>query len=157
MQELINFINSIMPTKWDLYAYRIGAIFGCIVGFLFDGIQNSFLWLFVFMVIDYITGIMQAVVNHDLSSKVGFKGLVKKAIILTIAVLFHGLSQIVELPAIETASIFAFALNELCSILENVERMGFEKAIPPAITKLLAICKNKENQMFDNLNKKEEK
>lgn len=153
MQELLTFINSIMPTKWDLYAYRIGAIFGGIAGFIFNGIQNAFLWLFVFMVIDYITGIMQAVVNHDLSSKVGFKGLVKKAMIITIAVLFHGLAQIVELPAIETASIFAFALNELCSIIENIERMGFEKAIPPAISRVLAICKNKQEKILNDLEK----
>lgn len=124
---------------------------GAIIGFIFDGLQHAFMWLFVFMIIDYITGIMQAIHNKDLSSKIGFKGLIKKSIIVSIVILFHGLADIIQLPALETAAIFAFALNELCSIIENIERSGYADIIPPAVRKLLAICETKSEKIINDI------
>lgn len=49
----------------------IGAVLGGFDGFLYA--------LIVFVVVDYITGLMAAVINKEVSSEVGFHGIVKKS------------------------------------------------------------------------------
>jgi toxin secretion/phage lysis holin len=132
-------------------SFFVGGIIGSIYSFLFGELNDAFLWLFCMMVVDYVTGIMQAVHNRKLSSKIGFKGIIKKVIIITIVVLSHGLSEIIHLTEIETAVIFAFALNEMCSILENIERSGFGDIIPKPIRRILEIAGEKEEKMIDKL------
>lgn len=68
-----------------------------------------------------------------------------------IVILFHGLSDIVLLPAIDTAVISAFAINEICSVLENVERMGLGDIIPTPVRKLLDVVTDKEDDIIDKL------
>lgn len=150
MQNFLAFLSSIAPSKIEIFFYKIGAGIGAAFGMIWN-LEGALNWLFVFMAVDYITGIIQALYNHNLSSKVGFKGLIKKAIIISVVILFHGLAKIAEFPALETMAIFAFSLNELFSILENIERSGFAGVIPPAIKKLLAIAQSKNDQKIDEL------
>ena len=156
MQDLYNFLADLLPSKMEQITYTIGGIIGAIFSFLFEGIDAGFYWLCAFMAVDYITGIMQAIINKNMSSKVGFKGLIKKSIIISVVVLFHGLAQIIKIPPMETAAIFAFALNEMFSILENIERAGLGKIIPPGVRQILEIAKSYEAKKIDEL-KKEEK
>ena len=129
----------------------ISAVMGAIYGYIFNEMPHAFNWLLIMIAVDYITGMIQAFKTKTWSSKTGFKGLIKKSVILTIVILFHGLSDIVHMPEIDTAVIFAFAINEICSILENVERMGLGSIIPKNVRKLLDIVGDTE---IDKLNHK---
>ena len=52
------------------------------LGWFLGGCDGLLYALLAFVVIDYITGIMCAVVDKKLSSEVGFKGIFKKVLIL---------------------------------------------------------------------------
>ena len=151
MQELYNAILASVPTKMQSILYMIGGAVGTVFGYVVDGLDKAFYWLLIFVAVDYVTGLIQAVHNKNISSKVGFAGIVKKVIIISIVILFHGLADIAGFPSLETAVIFAFSLNELCSILENIERSGFSNIIPPQVAQILAIVESKTEDKIKNL------
>ena len=78
------------------------------------------------MTIDYITGVMCAVIDHRLSSEVGFKGIFKKVLIF----LLVGVANILDVQVIgtgcvlRTAVIFFYISNEGVSLLENAAYLG---------------------------------
>lgn len=78
------------------------------------------------MAIDYITGVMCAVIDHRLSSEVGFKGIFKKVLIF----LLVGVANILDVQVIgtgcvlRTAVIFFYISNEGVSLLENAAYLG---------------------------------
>lgn len=75
--------------------------------------------LLVFIVSDYITGIISAVYNKRLSSAVGFKGILKKALILIIVAVSHWCGVITGTNLIRSAVISFYIANEGISVLEN--------------------------------------
>lgn len=82
--------------------------------------------LLAFVVIDYITGIMCAVVDKKLSSEVGFKGIFKKVIIFALVGVGHILdTRIIGAGSVlRTAVIFFYLSNEGVSLLENAAYLG---------------------------------
>jgi len=60
----------------------IAASAAAICGFLFGEFDGLMYALIAFMVLDYISGVLVAIAQKELSSKVGFKGIAKKVIIL---------------------------------------------------------------------------
>ena len=107
----------------------IQLIFTAIGGWLgwFPGGCDGLLYaLIAFVAIDYITGVMCAVIDHRLSSEVGFKGIFKKVLIF----LLVGVANILDVQVIETgcvlrtAVIFFYISNEGVSLLENAAYLG---------------------------------
>lgn len=145
------FLLTFLPSKLEQILLGIGGVFGFVVGWAMNGIADAFYWLFAFVCVDYLTGMYQAGKNKVWSSSQGFKGLLKKFLILTIAVLSHGLAKMIELPAVETAVMFAFALNEFGSILENIEKAGYGAIIPLSIRKILEIVEDKGEKAIEKL------
>ena len=89
--------------------------------------MDGFLYaLIAFAVIDYITGVMCAVSDKKLDSKVGFKGICRKVLIFTLV----GIGNIVDVyvlgqaGVLRTAVIFFYLSNEGVSILENSAHLG---------------------------------
>ena len=82
--------------------------------------------LLAFVIIDYITGVMCAVIDKKLSSEVGFKGIFKKVLIF----LLVGIANILDVQVIGTGSvlrtavIFFYISNEGVSLLENAAHLG---------------------------------
>ena len=82
--------------------------------------------LIVFMVMDYITGVMCAVSDKKLSSAVGFKGICRKVLILMLV----GIANLLDVEVIgtgavlRTAVIFFYLSNEGVSLLENAAHLG---------------------------------
>lgn len=78
------------------------------------------------MVIDYITGVMCAVADKNLSSEVGFKGICRKVLIF----LLVGIANVLDVQVIGTGSvlrtavIFFYISNEGVSLLENAAHLG---------------------------------
>ncbi len=59
--------------------YRITVMWAAsAINTLFGGADGIFLTLIIFMSIDYITGVCAAIVNKQVSSRIGAKGLAKK-------------------------------------------------------------------------------
>lgn len=82
--------------------------------------------MLAFVIIDYITGVMCAVIDKKLSSEVGFKGIFKKVLIF----LLVGVANILDVQVIGTGSIlrtaviFFYISNEGVSLLENAAHLG---------------------------------
>lgn len=100
----------------------IGGYFGWFVGGM-DGILYA---LIVFVVVDYLTGLMAAVLEKKLSSGIGFRGIFKKVVIFCLVAVGH----IIDTYVIQTGSvlrmavIFFYLSNEGISVLENAGRIG---------------------------------
>ncbi len=96
----------------------VGAVMGGFDGFLYA--------LIVFVVVDYLTGIMVAVLKKELSSEVGFHGIFKKVVIFALVAVGHivDMHVIQNGSVIRTAVIFFYLSNEGISILENASVIG---------------------------------
>jgi len=126
----------------------IAAIGGWIGWFL--GGADGFLYaLIAFVVIDYITGVMCAVVDKKLSSAVGFKGIFKKVLIFALVGIGHILdTQVIGSGSVlRTAVIFFYISNEGVSLVENAAYLGL-----PIPKKLKAVLE----QLHDRAEKEDE-
>jgi toxin secretion/phage lysis holin len=90
--------------------------------------------LILFMVLDYVTGLMASAVEGKLSSKTGYKGILKKLGIIIVLILCYridrlGLNDAVSgylpfsEPALTVVSLFYIGMEGI-SILENTSRIG---------------------------------
>ena len=96
----------------------VGAVMGGFDGFLYA--------LIVFVVVDYLTGVMVAILDKKLSSEVGFHGIFKKVVIFALVAVGHIVDTYViqNGSVISTAVIFFYLSNEGISILENASVLG---------------------------------
>lgn len=110
---------------WAKVQAAVAAI-GGYIGYFVGGVDGLMTALIIFMVIDYITGLMCAVADKKLSSAVGFKGICKKVLII----LLVGVAHIVDLHVVGTGSALRSAVvcfylsNEGVSLLENAAHLG---------------------------------
>ena len=114
-----------MKEIWNWIQLAFAAIGGWLGWFL--GGADGFLYaLIAFVVIDYITGVMCAIVDKKLSSEVGFKGIFKKVLIFILV----GVGNIIDVQVLgqagvlRTAVIFFYLSNEGVSLLENAGHLG---------------------------------
>ncbi len=99
---------------------------GAWLGWFLGGYDGFIYALVALVTIDYITGVMRAFVEKQLSSEIGARGIVKKVLIFTLVGIGHTIdSQVLGSGnAIRTAVIFFYLSNEGISILENSVAMG---------------------------------
>jgi len=99
---------------------------GGYLGYILGGLDGFLYALIAFVVIDYITGLMAAIIEHKLSSEIGFKGIFKKVLIFTMVAIGNILDNkiIGDGSAIRTAVIFFYLSNEGISIIENSVTIG---------------------------------
>ena len=114
-----------MKEFWNTVQLIFTAIGGWL-GWFLGGCDGLLYALVAFVAIDYITGVMCAVIDHRLSSEVGFKGIFKKVLIF----LLVGVANILDVQVIgtgcvlRTAVIFFYISNEGVSLLENAAYLG---------------------------------
>lgn len=119
------------------------------LGWFLGGCDGLLYALLAFVVIDYITGIMCAVVDKKLSSEVGFNGIFKKVLIFALV----GIGHILDIRVIgsgsvmRTAVIFFYLSNEGVSLLENAAYLGLP--IPQKLKSVL-------EQLHDRSEKEDE-
>lgn len=116
---------------------------GCLllISTVFGTPDSWLITLVALVVIDYFTGLAKAYILCKLSSKVGFKGIVKKVMyfaIVAVASMVDGL--IGDTGSIRMATIGVLIVNESLSILENCAQAGIP--IPKVLIKALAKLKN---------------
>lgn len=113
------------------------AAFGGFLGWFLGGFDGFLYALIAFTVIDYITGVMCAITDKNLSSAVGFKGICRKVLIFTLV----GIGNIVDVyvlgqgGVLRTAVIFFYLSNEGVSIMENTAHLGLP--IPAKLKEIL--------------------
>lgn len=114
-----------MKEFWNTVQMVFTAIGGWL-GYFLGGCDGLLYALIAFVVIDYITGVMCAVVDKKLSSTVGFKGICRKVLIF----LLVGIANVLDVQVIgsgsvlRTAVIFFYISNEGVSLLENAAHLG---------------------------------
>ncbi len=141
-----------MKEFWNTIQLIFAAIGGWLGYFLggFDGLLYA---LIAFAVIDYITGVMCAVVDKELSSAVGFKGICRKVLIF----LLVGIASILDTQVIctgsvlRTAVIFFYLSNEGVSILENAAHLGL-----PVPEKMKAVLEQLHDRSTEETDESEE-
>lgn len=125
MKELWNTVQIVFAALGGWLGYFLGG---------FDGLLYA---LIAFMMVDYITGVMCAVVDKTLSSAVGFKGICRKVLILALVGIAHILDTHVigDGSVLRTAVIFFYISNEGVSLLENAAHLGLP--IPEKMKEIL--------------------
>lgn len=123
LQELISSMwnclrEMISGVKVPLLSF-VGAVGGFSAWFM-GGIDTLLVTLITFMVIDYVTGVIRAIYKKKLSSAIGFKGIIKKMLMLIMVGVAVSLQKImpVGVPLREMTVMF-FIANEGFSVLEN--------------------------------------
>ncbi len=137
-----------MKEIWTYIQMAFAAIGGWLGWFLggFDGFLYA---LVTFVVIDYVTGLMCAILEKKLSSVIGARGIFKKVVIFTLAGVAHIIdSRIIgDGSAIRTAVIFFYLSNEGISIIENASKIGLP--IPQKLKDILAQLNSKKEDDED--------
>lgn len=144
MNHILNWIKASFTAIGGILGYFLG------VGSP-DGRFDAFLYaLLLFVAVDYLTGIMVAILNKSLSSEVGFKGIFKKVMIF----LMVGIAHIVDTQllgdssVLRTAVIFFYCSNEGISILENASCIGLP--VPQKLKDILAQLKDRGGDDHEN-------
>ncbi len=126
-----------MKEFWNMVQLVFAAVGGWL-GYFLGGCDGLLIALVVFAVVDYITGVMCAVSDKELSSKVGFRGICRKVLIFILV----GAANILDAQVIgsgsvlRTAVIFLYLSNEGVSLLENAAHLGLP--IPKKLKDVLA-------------------
>jgi len=138
MKDIVNTIQIVIAAVGGYIGYFLGG---------WDGFLYA---LLAFVLIDYITGLMCAVLDQKLSSEVGFRGIFKKVLIFSLVAVGHIIDQNVigDGSVIRTAVIFFYLSNEGISILENTVHIGLP--VPQKLKDIL-------EQLHDGSNKEDNK
>ncbi len=128
------FSTELVWTKIQIAITALGGWFGYFIG----GVDGLLTALIIFMTLDYITGVMCAIVDKKLSSAVGFKGIFKKVLILILV----GVANVLDVEVVGTGSAMRSAVicyylsNEGVSLLENAAHIGLP--VPDGLKTVLA-------------------
>lgn len=95
--------------------------------YLLGGMDIALKSLIIIMMIDYITGVASAIYNKKLSSKIGFKGIIKKFSYLCVVALSVVIDNLISQDGvIRTLVIYFFVANDGLSIIENMVEMDIK-------------------------------
>lgn len=111
--------------KWDRVVSACIAGAGVCVNHLWGGWDVALKSLLLFMLFDYLTGLICATKFECLSSQIGFNGILKKVMILIVVAVAVTLDEITGINGLmRSLVIFFYVSMEGISILENSARMG---------------------------------
>lgn len=133
-------------SRMQIIIDSVAGTIGAVLGFMYGEVTGLFWALVAFMVLDYISGILAAISVKKLSSKVGFKGIAKKLLILVFVSVGHITDTYVlgGVPVAMTAVILFYIANEGISIVENATELGLP--VPQKIKNVLEQIKNKSGE-----------
>lgn len=101
------------------------SLFAGMATYLYGNMNGLLIALFVSIVLDYATGIIKAGIKKELASEIGFKGILKKMLILMVVALAHLIDNCVGSGETwRNIAIVFYICNEGLSILENIIACG---------------------------------
>ena len=131
----------------ETVCFIVGAV-GGFIATLLGGWDSALATLVIFMGIDFVTGVVTAVMGKSkhsdsgaLNSKAGWIGLAKKFCILLMVMVGVRIDILVGTNYIRDTVCISFCLNELLSIVENASLMGIP--FPPVIKKAIDVLQTK--------------
>ena len=130
---------------WTKIQIAVTALGGWL-GYFLGGMDGLLIALVVMMAIDYVTGIMCAIVDKKLSSAIGFKGIFKKVLVLMLV----AVANIIDVHVVGTgsalrgATVCFYLSNEGLSILENAVHLGLP--VPDGLREALAQLHNRRKK-----------
>ena len=123
------------------------AILATFFTYLFGGWDLALKILITFMVLDYVTGVIYVYVIKTLNSEVGFRGLIKKCMILAVLIVGVELDRMLGNGGtwvFRTLVAYFYIANEGISLLENISNLGVP--IPNKIKTAFEQLNNDEDQ-----------
>lgn len=133
-------------SKIQIIIDSIAGTVGAVLGFMYGEVTGLFWALIAFMATDYITGVVVAAINKQLSSEVGFRGLAKKLMILVFVSLGHIADMYVlgGTPVAMSAVMLFYIANEGLSIIENAGNLGLP--VPKKLKDIMAQLKKESEE-----------
>lgn len=130
-------------SKIQITIDSIAGAVGAVLGFMYGEVTGLFWALIAFMALDYITGVVVAIIEKRLSSEVGFRGLAKKFLILVFVAVGHIADTYIlgGTPAAMSAVMLFYMANEGISIIENAAALGLP--VPKKLTSIMGQIRNK--------------
>ena len=130
-------------SKIQIIIDSVAGAVGAVLGFMYGEVTGLFWALIAFMALDYITGVVVAIIEKRLSSEVGFRGLAKKFLILVFVAVGHIADTYIlgGTPAAMSAVMLFYIANEGISIIENAAALGLP--VPKKLTNIMEQIKNK--------------
>lgn len=134
-----------MKATIDSFNIIVSTIGGILGGFLgnMDGILYA---LVIFVILDYVTGVLYAVEEKKLSSAVGYEGIARKVTIFILVGIANILDTYIlgQSGVLRAVVIFFYLSNEGISILENATELGLP--VPEKLKNILNQLTKKEGE-----------
>ena len=135
--------------------YTIMMAIGSGLSYFFGGVDTMFIVLCVFLLIDYVSGLIVASVFKNspktetgkLNSSASFKGLCKKFFVVILVGVAHFLDMVLDTNFIRGGVIVVFISNETISMIENAGLMGIP--VPNVLLKAIDILNEREEKMYE--------
>ncbi len=140
-----------MKDFWNVIQAVFAAIGGWL-GYFLGGCDGLLYALLIFVVIDYITGVMCAINDQKLSSAVGFRGLCRKVLTFMLVGIAHVLDVHIlgQAGVIRTAVVFWALANNGLSIIENSTHLGLP--VPEQLKLVLEQLHDRAEKSGDDVN-----
>jgi len=130
---------------WASFVRLISAGGGACLSYLYGGWSQLLNILLVFVVVDYITGVVASGIEGKLSSGIGMRGIAKKVFIFVIVAIAHLADQAIGNGSLlMDAAIFFYMANEMLSIIENTGRVGLP--VPNILKQAVEVLKGKPDK-----------
>lgn len=100
------------------------ALVGGLLTTLLGGWDMALKVLVLFVVLDYVTGVIAAYIDKSLNSRVGFRGIAKKILLFVPIAVAYWLDQLLGQEILRNLAIFFYLANEGLSMVENLGRAG---------------------------------
>ena len=142
--NIVVFLLQLKPTGAEQWLLGIGAALGLFISVAIGGFDEMIYALMALMAIDYITGTIAACKTGHWDSSTGFTGLLRKAVIMAVVALAHTLDTAMGSDTARQMAIWAYALNETSSIIENIDKCGWGEYIPSFIRSALERLQEKQ-------------
>lgn len=111
---------------FDNYFDTFAALGGAFLSFFLGGLDGLMKLLVVFVIVDYVTGVMKGFVEHRFSSDIGFHGIARKVCMFLVV----GIANVIDhemlghTEVLRDAVVMFYVANEGLSITENAIALG---------------------------------
>ena len=154
MIQRLSDLAVVLPSGFERVLMLVGGSMGGIFTFLYGDAGPLLIWLVVFVILDFLSGTLAAVLNGTWTSKRNMLGVLKKILAFCIAALAHGLDvafcELLPFQIIESITICAYMAGEFGSIIENLDKMGL-RVVPPVVRKLIDALNAKLDKTIDQI------
>lgn len=143
MTHFLNYLHIRMtPSEFLRAACSAGA---AILTYIFGGADNWLIGLVVLVVADYISGIIAAYIRHEINSKRGLAGILKKVLMFYVVAVANVIDNATGAGGVlRSLSIGFLMANEAISVLENCGRCGVP--LPKKLVMVLEQLRDNDNE-----------